>query len=93
MYLKINAFALSGRTNNNTIIPRVSLRLPWAMRSLGFQPALPKSETHIYCLYIVICCFYEFAKYILLRAVLLLHVKFPLLVFKVFNYRIKSRTT
>ena len=38
MYLKINAFALSGRTNNNTIIPRVSLRLPWAMRSLGFQP-------------------------------------------------------
>ena len=41
MYLKINAFALSGRTNNNTIIPRVSLRLPWAMRSLGFQPVLP----------------------------------------------------
>ena len=40
MYLKINAFALSGRTNNNTIIPRVSLRLPWAMRSLGFQPVL-----------------------------------------------------
>ena len=74
-------------------IPRVSLRLPWAMRSLGFQPVLPKSETHICCLYIVICCFYEFAKYILLRAVLLLHVKFPLLVFKVFNYRIKSRTT
>ena len=59
----------------------------------GFQPALPKSETHICCLYIVICCYYEFAKYILLRAVLLLHVKFPLLVFKVFNYRIKSRTT
>ena len=95
---------LSARSN-----PRVSLRLPWAMRSLGFQPALipgcrfacpgrlspalPKSETHICCLYIVICCFYEFAKYILLRAVLLLHVKFPLLVFKVFNYRIKSRTT
>ena len=42
MYLKINAFALSGRTNNNTIIPRVSLRLPWAMRSLGFQPVLPQ---------------------------------------------------
>ena len=79
---------LSARSN-----PRVSLRLPWAMRLLGFQPALPKSETHICCLYIVICCFYEFAKYILLRAVLLLHVKFPLLVFKVFNYRIKSRTT
>ena len=39
MYLRINAFALSGRTNDNTIIPRVSLRLPWAMRSLGFQPA------------------------------------------------------
>ena len=28
-----------GRTNDNTIIPRVSLRLPWAMRLLGFQPA------------------------------------------------------
>ena len=79
---------LSARSN-----PRMLLRLTWAMRSLGFQPALPKSETHICCLYIVICCFYEFAKYILLRAVLLLHVKFPLLVFKVFNYRIKSRTT
>ena len=38
MYLRINAFALTGRTNDNTIIPRVSLRLPWAMRSLGFQP-------------------------------------------------------
>ena len=33
-----DAFALSGRTNDNTIIPRVSLRLPWAMCSLGFQP-------------------------------------------------------
>ena len=41
--LIINAFALSGRTNDNTIIPRVSLRLPWAMRSLGFQPAPAKS--------------------------------------------------
>lgn len=38
MYLRINAFALTGRTNDNTIIHRVSLRLPWAMRSLGFQP-------------------------------------------------------
>ena len=38
MYLGINALALTGRTNDNTIIPRVSLRLPWAMRSLGFQP-------------------------------------------------------
>lgn len=36
MYLRINAFALTGRTNDNTIIPRESLRLPWAMRSLGF---------------------------------------------------------
>ena len=43
MYLRINAFALSGRTNDNTIIPRVSLRLPWAMRLLGFQPAPAKS--------------------------------------------------
>ena len=47
MYLRINAFALSGRSNNNTIIPRVSLRLPWAMRLLGFQPALAKSETSV----------------------------------------------
>ena len=38
MYLRINASALSGRTNDNTITPRVSLRLPWAMRLLGFQP-------------------------------------------------------
>ena len=37
--LIINALALSGRTNDNTIIRRVSLRLPWAMRLLGFQPA------------------------------------------------------
>jgi len=35
-----NAFVLSERTIDNTTIPRVSLRLPWAMRSLGFQPAL-----------------------------------------------------
>ncbi len=47
MYLKINAFALSGRTNNNTIIPRVSLRLPWAMRSLGFQPVLTQGVTSL----------------------------------------------
>ena len=26
-------------------IPRVSLRLPWAMCLLGLQPTLPKSET------------------------------------------------
>ena len=39
-YNKEYVFALSGRSNNNTIIPRVSLRLPWAMCSLGFQPAL-----------------------------------------------------
>ena len=45
MYLRINAFALSERTNDNTIIPRVSLRLPWAMCLLGLQPTLPKSET------------------------------------------------
>ena len=34
--LIINALAHSGRTNDNTIIRRVSLRLPWAMRLLGF---------------------------------------------------------
>ena len=28
-------------------IPRVSLRLPWAMRLLDFQSALPKSETPV----------------------------------------------
>ena len=38
--IRMNASALTGRTNDNTIIPRVSLRLPWAMRSLGFQPVL-----------------------------------------------------
>ena len=48
MYLKINAFALSGRTNNNTIIPRASLRLPWAMRSLGFQPVLDPGHHFAY---------------------------------------------
>ena len=29
-------------------IPRVSLRLPWAMCLLGLQPTLPKSETLVY---------------------------------------------
>ena len=58
MYLRINAFALTGRTNDNTIIPRVSLRLPWAMRSLGFlalasgkaerSPFETKSETLVH---------------------------------------------
>ena len=33
------AFALTGRRLSTHFIPRVSLRLPWAMRSLGFQPA------------------------------------------------------
>lgn len=44
MYLRINAFALSGRSNNNTIIPRVSLRLPYAMYD-KFSPFETKSET------------------------------------------------
>ena len=47
MCLRINAFALSGRTVDNMTIPRVSLRLPWAMRSLGFQSVFelnPKLE-------------------------------------------------
>ena len=30
------AFALTGRRLSTHFIPRVSLRLPWAMRSLGF---------------------------------------------------------
>ena len=54
MYLKINAFALSGRTNNNTIIPRVSLRLPWAMRSLGFQPVLPQGVVSLIMSYALV---------------------------------------
>ena len=37
------AFALTGRRLSTHFIPRVSLRLPWAMRSLGFQPAPAKS--------------------------------------------------
>ena len=47
MYLRINAFALSGRTNDNTILPRASLRLPWAMRSLGFQPVPVHYRLHL----------------------------------------------
>ena len=36
------AFALTGRgLPRYTRLPRVSLRLPWAMRSLGFQPVVP----------------------------------------------------
>ena len=35
------AFALTGRMSPTHFIPRVSLRLPWAMRSLGFQPVAP----------------------------------------------------
>ena len=33
----INAFALTGRIIYNVRLPRA---LPWAMRNLGFQPAL-----------------------------------------------------
>ena len=32
-------------------IPRVSLRLPWAMCLLGLQPTLPKSETLVKNMY------------------------------------------
>ena len=38
------AFALTGRRLSTHFIPRVSLRLPWAMRSLGFQPASSKNN-------------------------------------------------
>ena len=38
------AFALTGRMSPNHFIPRVSLRLPWAMRSLGFQPVSSKNN-------------------------------------------------
>ena len=39
------AFALTGRgLPRYTRLPRVSLRLPWAMRSLGFQPASSKNN-------------------------------------------------
>ncbi len=37
---RIYAFALSGRGCKGARDPRVSLRLPWAMCLLGFQPAL-----------------------------------------------------
>ena len=40
IHIRMNAFALPGRTTQHIhTIPRVSLCLPWAMRSLGFQPA------------------------------------------------------
>ena len=40
IHIRMNAFAFPGRTTQHIhTIPRVSLRLPWAMRSLGFQPA------------------------------------------------------
>ena len=40
IHIRMNAFALPGRTTQHIhTIPRVSLRLPWAMRLLGFQPA------------------------------------------------------
>ena len=36
------AFALTGRgLPRYTRLPRVPLRLPWAKRSLGFQPVIP----------------------------------------------------
>ena len=38
------AFALTGRRLSTHFIPRVSLRLPWAMRSLGFQPVSSKNN-------------------------------------------------
>ena len=38
------AFALTGRRLSTHFIPRVSLRLPWAMRSLGFQPVISKNN-------------------------------------------------
>ena len=41
------AFALTGRRLSTHFIPRVSLRLPWAMRSLGFQPVSSKNDIQI----------------------------------------------
>ena len=38
------AFALTGRRLSTLFIPRVSLRLPWAMRSLVFQPVSSKND-------------------------------------------------
>ena len=38
------AFALTGRRMSTLFTPRVSLRLPWAMRSLGFQPVISKNN-------------------------------------------------
>ena len=41
------AFALTGRRLSTLFIPRVPLRLPWAMRSLGFQPVSSKNDIQI----------------------------------------------
>ena len=38
------AFALAGRRLSTHFVPRVSLRLPWAMRLLGFQPVNSKNN-------------------------------------------------
>ena len=38
------AFALTGRRLSTLFIPRMSLRLPWPMRSLGFQPVSSKNN-------------------------------------------------
>ena len=54
MYLKINAFDLSGRTNNSTLCPWVVFRLPWVLRSFGFQPGLPQGVASLIMSYALI---------------------------------------
>ena len=58
-------------------IPRVSLRLPWAMCLLGLQPTLPKSETLVnYFRFIIVGLFVRW--YLLSTTQALLYITFPI---------------
>ena len=58
-------------------IPRVSLRLPWAMCLLGLQPTLPKSETLVnYFRFIIVGLFIRL--YLLSTTQALLYITFPI---------------
>ena len=58
-------------------IPRVSLRLPWAMCLLGLQPTLPKSETLVnYFRFIIVGLLVSL--YLLSTTQALLYITFPI---------------
>ena len=58
-------------------IPRVSLRLPWAMCLLGLQSTLPKSETLVnYFRFIIVGLFIRL--YLLSTTQALLYITFPI---------------